>query len=240
MEMDKSLLTNVVSVVLCVLGLLIPGAVGEVVLTTGLYAVSGAITNWMAIYMLFEKVPGFYGSGVIPLRFTEFRDGIRTLVMEQFFTADNVGKALNLAGEGVGPGLVEKVMGRVNFNDAFDELVDVILQSSFGSMLGMFGGSKALQPLREPFVKRMQDFLHSVGEDKELMAELSGQSVDALLQRVEQIVDKRLAQMTPQMVKEIMEQMIHKHLGWLVVWGGVVGALMGLVVAVFPYLLQNV
>jgi uncharacterized membrane protein YheB (UPF0754 family) len=194
----------------------------------------------MAIYMLFEKVPGFFGSGVIPLRFTEFRDGIRTLVMEQFFTADNVREALNIGGTGAGPGLVEKVMARVNFNQAFDELTDVILQSSFGSMLGMFGGAKALQPLREPFVKRMQDFLHSVGEDRELLAELSGQSAVALLQRVEGIVDRRLEQMTPQMVKEVMEQMIHKHLGWLVVWGGVVGALMGLVVALFPYVLQNV
>lgn len=238
--MDKSLLTNVISVLLCGVGLLIPGVVGEVVLTTGLYAVSGAITNWMAIYMLFERVPGFYGSGVIPLRFTEFRDGIRTLVMEQFFTESSIREALNIGGTGAGPGLVEKVMARVNFNLAFDELADVILKSSFGSMLGMFGGAKALQPLREPFVKRMQDFLHSVGEDKELLAELSGQSADALLQRVEGIVDRRLAQMTPQMVKEVMEKMIHKHLGWLVVWGGVVGALIGLVVAVFPYLLQNV
>lgn len=238
--MDKSLLTNVVSALLCVIGLLVPGVAGEIVLTTGLYAVSGAITNWMAIYMLFEKVPGFYGSGVIPLRFTEFRDGIRTLVMEQFFTVSNVREALNIGGAGAGPGLVEKVMARVNFNLAFDELTDVILQSSFGSMLGMFGGAKALQPLREPFVKRMQDFLHSVGEDKDLLAELSGQSADALLQRVERIVDRRLEQMTPQMVKEVMEQMIHKHLGWLVVWGGVVGALIGLIVAVLPHVLQNV
>jgi len=68
---DKSLMTNVVSVLLCGVGLLLPGFAGELVLTTGLYAVSGAVTNWMAIYMLFEKVPGFYGSGVIPARFTD-------------------------------------------------------------------------------------------------------------------------------------------------------------------------
>lgn len=238
--MDKSLLTNVAAVLLCGVGLLLPGVVGDVVLTMGLYAVSGAVTNWMAIYMLFEKVPGFYGSGVIPLRFTEFREGIRTLVMEQFFTAHNIREALNIGGTGAAPGLVEKVMARVNFNQAFDELTDVILQSSFGSMLGMFGGVKALQPLREPFVKRMQDFLHSVGEDKDLIAELGGESAEALLQRVERIVERRLEQMTPQMVKEVMEQMIHKHLGWLVVWGGVVGALIGFFVAIFPLVLQNV
>jgi uncharacterized membrane protein YheB (UPF0754 family) len=235
--LDKSLLTNVISVLLCGVGLLLPGLWGEIVLTTGLYAVSGAITNWMAIYMLFEKVPGFYGSGVIPERFTEFRAGIRTMVMEQFFTADNVKKVLQGDNDNAGANVIEKILPRVNFNQAFDALVEVILQSSFGSMLGMFGGAKALQPLRDPFVGRMQNFLRTVGEDRELLADLGGNTADALLVRVEQIVEQRLQQMTPQLVKEIMQQMIQKHLGWLVVWGGVVGALMGLVVAVFPLLL---
>jgi uncharacterized membrane protein YheB (UPF0754 family) len=233
---DKSMGTNVVSVLLCGLGLLLPGIVGEVVLTTGLYAVSGAVTNWMAIYMLFEKVPLFYGSGVIPQRFTEFRAGIRTLVMEQFFTPANVQQVIG--GEAAGTKLLEKVLPHVNFNTAFDSLVEVILQSSFGSMLGMFGGAKALQPLREPFVLRMHGFLRSVGEDPAVLAELGGNNASALLERVEQIVEQRLQQMTPELVKTIMQQMIQKHLGWLVVWGGVVGALMGLVVAVLPLFFQ--
>jgi hypothetical protein len=29
-------------------------------------------------------------------------------------------------------------------------------------------------------------------------------------------------------VKEIVQKMIHEHLGWLVVWGGFFGGLMGL------------
>jgi hypothetical protein len=33
------------------------------------------------------------------------------------------------------------------------------------------------------------------------------------------------------MVKDIIQEMIRSHLGWLVVWGGVFGALMGLVAA---------
>ena len=35
--------------------------------------------------MLFERVPGLYGSGVIPMRFEEFKAGIRKLIMDQFF-----------------------------------------------------------------------------------------------------------------------------------------------------------
>jgi len=35
----------------------------------GVFAFSGAITNSLAIHMLFEKVPFLYGSGVIEVNF---------------------------------------------------------------------------------------------------------------------------------------------------------------------------
>ena len=49
------------------------------------------------------------------------------------------------------------------------------------------------------------------------------------MQQVELIIDARLAELTPQKVKEIVEEMIRKHLGWLVLWGGVFGGLIGLI-----------
>ena len=61
----------------------------------GLFALSGAITNWLAIHMLFEKVPLLYGSGVIPARFEEFKLAIRQLMMEQFFTEENIDRFLS-------------------------------------------------------------------------------------------------------------------------------------------------
>ena len=38
---------------------------------------------------------------------------------------------------------------------------------------------------------------------------------------IENIIDKRLEELTPEHIKIIMKEMIQKHLGWLVVWGGV-------------------
>ena len=66
---DKRLGTNLVAVALVGCGLWFNGPWRETLLNTGLFALSGAITNWLAIYMLFERVPGLYGSGVIPLHF---------------------------------------------------------------------------------------------------------------------------------------------------------------------------
>ena len=50
-----------------------------------------------------------------------------------------------------------------------------------------------------------------------------------ILKKVDAIVSRRLNELTPQMVKEIIERMIQEHLGWLVVWGGVFGGLIGLI-----------
>jgi uncharacterized membrane protein YheB (UPF0754 family) len=182
--------------------------------------------------MLFEKVPGFYGSGVIPARFEEFKSGIHEMIMKQFFNPENVRQFFQQGGSGgaVSAELAEGIIARVDFNKAFDSLVEMILESSFGGMLGMVGGGKALNKLREPFIERMQNFLQAMAKDPEMLDQLGKQSADSLLGKVKNIVEKRLNELTPQMVKEIIEQMIHKHLGWLVVWGAVLGGIMGLVV----------
>jgi len=84
------------------LGFFIGGPYRDYVLNTGLFALSGGITNWLAVHMLFERVPGFYGSGVIPLRFEEFKLGIRTLIMEQFFNKADLDSFLHQAGDVTG------------------------------------------------------------------------------------------------------------------------------------------
>src|SRR5690606_27093068 len=116
---------------------------------------------------------------------------------------------------------MEKILESVNLDKAFDALVEVILGSSFGTMLGMIGGRKALESLRAPFGEKIGQVLRELANDEEVREKLREQGIESLLHRVEPIVEKRLEQLTPHMVKEIVQNMIHRHLGWLVVWGGV-------------------
>lgn len=229
--MNKSLLTNGTAILVVLAGLAMPGIEGTFVLNAGLYALSGAATNWLALHMLFEKVPFFYGSGVIPARFDDFRVGIKQLVMEQFFNEENLARFVSNEMQTDGrPAWVDAILERVNFDAAFDGLLEVVRQSSLGGMLMMFGGDKALQPLRAPFIAKMQDFLISAGSDPELLAQLSQSGVAGIIERVERVVDQRLSELTPQMVKELLEKLISRHLGWLVVWGGVLGGIIGVLV----------
>ncbi len=85
--MNKSVVTNSLTILLMLLGHFISN---KIIFGIGLFAFSGAITNWLAIHMLFEKIPGLYGSGVIPARFEDFKSAIRRMMMEQFFTQENL------------------------------------------------------------------------------------------------------------------------------------------------------
>lgn len=227
--MNKSFLTNAISLLILAAGLLLPN---NWLLMVGLFALSGALTNWLAIYMLFEKVPGLVGSGVIPARFEEFKAAIRDLMMEQFFTQENIDRFVSQTAK---PSLhLAPVIEKVDLTPAFDRLADVIMASSFGSMLGMFGGKDALNPLKEPFVSNMKAALIEMTE-KEQFVELLQNEIDQpdvmaeIRHKVEEIIEARLAELTPKMVQTMVQQMIEQHLGWLVVWGGVFGGLIGLV-----------
>jgi len=237
MNLDKSLITNCIALALTVAGLLLPSPLSSWVLSVGMFALSGALTNWLAIYMLFERVPGFYGSGVVPLHFEEFKRGIRKMIMLQFFSPENIEKFLQQSttlSDSVDAELLRQV-DKLDLDKAYESLLDVIMASSFGSMLGMFGGRDALKPLREPFVLKMQEYFRSMVASESFRNSVAAGLADAipggdaLHGRLEHIVDRRLDELTPQMVKEIVQAMIRKHLGWLVVWGGVLGGLIGLI-----------
>ena len=172
--------------------------------------------------MLFEKVPFFYGSGVIPSRFEEFKLGIKQLVMTEFFTPQNI----NVFIEQQTGALSTDISNMIDFDRVFDGLVEAIESSSMGSMLAMLGGRKALQPLKEPINLKLREI---ISEIKEAKSKETGDKnlTSSLIAQVEQIIDQRLGELTPGQVKNIIQAMIRKHLGWLVVWGGAVGGLIG-------------
>jgi uncharacterized membrane protein YheB (UPF0754 family) len=230
--MNKSLATNGVAFLVVVVGFLTQNSI---VLTVGLFALSGAVTNWLAVYMLFEKVPLLYGSGVVENRFEEFKASIHTLVMEQFFTKENLNKffqsELNSDDKKFD---FTNLINSTDFSIAFESLKSAVMESSFGGMLGMFGGEKALEPLKEPFEikmkKAMNEIVHTNTFQTTLQKSLSNQNItEDLASKIDIVVTQRLNELNPKMVKELVQYIIKEHLGWLVVWGGVFGGLIGLV-----------
>lgn len=231
--MNKSDITNIITVLIMAYGY---SNGNDMIFMVGLFALSGAVTNTLAIHMLFEKVPYLYGSGVIESKFTQFKASIHNLLMNQFFTQEHLTKFFQSEVGSVKKTVdFEKILSKTDFSPAYDSLKEAVMQSSFGGMLSMFGGGEdALEPLREPFVKKLQasiititssDTFQEILEESLKSPDLS-QDVHSKLSK---IVNSRLEELTPKMVKEIVQEMIKEHLGWLVIWGAVFGGLIGLI-----------
>lgn len=232
--LNKSFVTNITTVLIIIVGYLTP-FYQDHILSVGYFSLSGAITNWLAIHMLFERVPGLYGSGVIPLHFKEFKKGIHHLIMNQFFTKENTDRFFNsIQGNSNANVKLDRLIDLINYDLLYGKFEVAIMESPFGSMLGMFGGKEALTPLKEPFIVKMKEAIKDMSKDESFNKNLKNifsESInsDSIIDQVEKIVQMRLDDLTPRMVKEIVQEMIRKHLGWLVVWGGVFGGCIGLI-----------
>ncbi len=203
----------------------------NIFLYAGLFALSGALTNQLAIHMLFERVPLLYGSGVVPARFEAFKESIKNLMMTQFFTREQLDNFFKKGEQKID---LEPIIEKTDFSPAFDALSKTVMESSFGGMLGMFGGEAALDGLREPFSRKMKkaviEIVRSDSFNQTLQEHMQNSSLsDDMISSIENVIDTRLSELTPQMVKEIVQNLIKEHLQWLVVWGGVFGGLIGVV-----------
>ncbi|WP_165741622.1 DUF445 domain-containing protein, partial [Pseudoalteromonas sp. Z1A6] len=158
---------------------------------------------------------------------------IRNLILTEFFSEQKINNLLNKAQPNID---FEPIISNFDLNPAFDNLLVVIEESQFGSMLGMFGGTAAIEPMREKFIEKMQHSLGEISQTDDFKVLVTqtlsqGNSAESLHKTVLKLVDERLDELTPKMVKEIIQTMIREHLGWLVVWGGVFGGLFGLIAA---------
>ena len=229
MQINKSFITNTAALALVAASFALSGTLSQLFLFTGLFALSGALTNQLAIHMLFERVPLLYGSGIIPARFESFKSAIKEMMMRQFFTREKLDAFFAKEEQKIN---LEPIIEKTDFSPAFEALSKTVMESSFGGMLGMFGGESILQNLKEPFNAKMKvatiKIVNSDAFNQTLQEHLQSSSLsDDMLRSIEKMIDARLDELTPQIVKEMVQELIKEHLGWLVVWGGVFGGLIG-------------
>lgn len=226
--MDKGWITNGVSMSLVVASYGFEGVVGSGLRSAGLFALSGAVTNQLAIHMLFEKVPYLYGSGIILDRFESIREALKNLIMEQFFTPEKIESFIASQERSID---LTPIIEQTDFTPAYTALVKSVMESPMGGMLGMFGGEALIAKLKEPFLEKIKASTIEISQSDSFMNALNEhvhQGSSHLAGTIDSIVESRLAELTPLMVKEMIHNLIKEHLGWLVVWGGVFGGLIGL------------
>jgi len=135
--MNKSLATNLLAALIIFSGYFSSWH-REQILSIGCFALSGAVTNWLAVHMLFEKVPFLYGSGIIPNRVEEFKSGIKKLIMVQFFSEENLEKFFKNNINGSGNIKIEEISNSINYEKII-----------------LFGGAANLKRLAESLRKEL-------------------------------------------------------------------------------------
>lgn len=256
--MDKGSVSNLASAALFTAGVVMPeGWARQAVLATGMFAFSGGITNALAVKMLFDRIPGLVGSGVIPARFQEIRAKIKQLILEHFFSESYLRQYLAAEKGGIrleryvqakggssrGPlaQTLEAHWDRLASPDVLRPLVDEqlerLMDSSVGGFLMMLGPDAVKPPVHQfvaglvgglkQRVVGLADGIQPAGG--QLPVELDEDALIADLRpKVDHLLEKKLEELDAETVKRMMEDVIRSHLGWLVVWGNVFGALLGL------------
>ena len=206
------------------------------VLAFGLFGFAGGITNWLAVKMLFDKIPFLFGSGVIPRQFKEIRRAIKDAVLQMFFDKSflqkylgprsrELLKSLDLAN------ILKNLMNDPDFDQLLIEKLTDISKRPEGMMLQtmatMFGGVELMAPTLKPmllhFGQEMVNILVEKFDPEKVL------SVEKIRNELDILMEEKLLQLTPERVKEIMEGVIRNHLGWLVIWGNVFGGIIGII-----------
>ena len=227
----KELTTNLVATSLVATSFFAPENLSNHIFYTGAFALSGSLTNQIAIHMLFNKVPFLYGSGIIELKFEELKLSIKELILNEFFTKERIEEFLKSEEKKIS---LTPLIEKFDFSGAFDALKSAIMESKFASMLSLIGGESALDNLKEPFTQKLKSSILKITSSKKFNQELqnylqSSSFSDDLLQKIDSIVQKRLDELSPKMVKQLLQNLMQEYLGWLVVWGGVFGGILGLI-----------
>ena len=219
--MSKPIISNLTALAILLFGF-VETPVASYCFAVGIFALSGGITNWLAIHMLFEKIPFIIGSGVVEIRFEEFKKGIRHLILEEFFNKENIENIYkDLRSEAV-----DKIKPSFDKDKIFNSFIEILQKSSLSKTLDMFGGAKILEPLKDPLVEKFQQIFIELVDKRN---EDSSEDTKTLEIKIITAIDIKLNDLTPRRVKEIVQEMISKHLGWLVVWGTIFGGAIGLI-----------
>ncbi len=236
---EKGKISNLISFLVLIAGLVgrwqeVVGS--EWVLAVGLFGFAGGVTNWLAVKMLFDKVPLLYGSGVIPNRFREIRQTVKDTIMLHFFDEEYLSRFFDQRVDAMtsAEGLGEKIKELLE-SEEVDSIIDAQLEELMNSPQGMMVKMVGAQTIKPLVVK----FVSGVGAEAAplLVAALAkpGIEVGALRQQIDDLLTAKLVELTPERVKQMMEEVIREHLGWLIVWGNVFGGGIGLVAKALGY-----
>jgi len=249
---DKGFWSNFITFLIMVVGLFFIltrannvyyDTIGQFIFSFGLFGFSGGITNWLAVKMLFDRIPFLIGSGVILNHFTEIKVAVKNVIMDVFFDSDFLGKYISRkTSQIIGNLKLEDKINKIFESSFVDEIIATKLkelndrpEGMWLTMMGITGSQ--LKPMIKPFVVGMiSDTLPMVITHIEKKGPVS---IKKLRIEIECLLTTKLEEISADTVKNLLERVIRDHLGWIIVWGNIFGGVVGILTKIVE-LVSNV
>ena len=217
-------------------------------LSFGLFGFAGGFTNWLAVKMLFDKIGcgGIYliGSGVIPRQFKEIRETVKTTIMATFFDQQYLGKYLNDRSKGLLDKIdIESRIKKIVDDPSTEEIMAKKLQEMAATPQGAFLAMvpvmmpgmtmRSIAAMMKPALAGFATEMATKMKDSFDITEFV--SVDNVRDEIDELMTEKLKELTPPIVKKLMEDVIREHLGWLIIWGNIFGGGLGIISQALGY-----
>ncbi|XP_064394866.1 uncharacterized protein LOC135342101 isoform X2 [Halichondria panicea] len=215
----------------------------RIVRAMGVFGFLGGVTNWIAVEMLFRSIPYVIGTGIIAKGYKEIRQTIVNVVVNTLFDPIGIRQYFSSKKKGMRPMLhlethFASLLDSEVANRIVEMKIDAALKRPEGFILSMMGVD--LSELKKTLSRHIRSFITEISPTIVDKMEVSGlQDGVGLQAEVEKILEERVSELSSVKVNQLIAVMIRKHLSWLIVWGNVLGALVGLVAEVITVLVAK-
>jgi uncharacterized membrane protein YheB (UPF0754 family) len=196
---------------------------GELLTNCGIFALVGALTNWLALRFLF--------SNLMLHQVETFKATIKVMIMREFFSLETVEKMVTSRG---GELLYDfsHIDECLDYDALFEATIEAILESQIGSMIKLVRQQGRLDSLRPIFKKKMKkiilEYSHSKKFKKSIIESTDSKAIaKMLIVKIGQVIDIHLEELTTDKLKNLINENLSKSQGWLVVLAGFMGGIMG-------------
>jgi uncharacterized membrane protein YheB (UPF0754 family) len=236
-KISNSTISNSLSFLIMLSGLILYSSIdsgaSKYILSFGLFSFSGGITNWLAVKMLFDKIPFLYGSGIIPGRFKEIRKSMKDTIMTFFFDIDYMNDYLNDKSTSIKKVAQDKIKQVLNDKEFDNKIVEVLKELTsdntniYSGMILMFTNNgtdynsilNIIKPLMKDF---FLNFINNTGHSEFI-------NIITIRSELDKLLDHKMEFITAGIVKVMIENVIRDHLTWLIIWGNIFGGVIGLI-----------
>jgi len=201
----------------------------------GLFGFAGGMTNWLAIRMMFDKIPFLIGSGILLNNFVEIRDNVKKTTMETYFDAGHLSHYVTQKTEIILNSLqLDESIREVIRSPAVQAIISDKIEEVFSTPEGLVIG---LVVNKEKIKQNIMPSIENAGKDivplvSQLIRTSEHLSEDKLRDQIDRLITSKLVEMQPKNIIAVVKDMVETELGWVIVWGNIFGGLLGLLLEV--------